>query len=71
MEQIKGKKAMSKFNHSVRVPRLYKVAATVAKQYSEGVGGIKQLVYGGDKKIHTVSISLYCPDVKNNDLLNS
>lgn len=46
---------MSVFIHSVRVPRLYKVAATVAKQYSEGVAGIKELVYGGKKK-HPVSM---------------
>lgn len=53
----KGKKTMSKFEHSVRVPRLYKVAATMAKQCSEGVAGIKQLVYGGKMK-HRVSILL-------------
>lgn len=44
-----------KFHHSVKVPRLYKVAATIAKQFSEGVGSIKDLVYGGKKK-HPVSI---------------
>lgn len=44
-----------KFIHSVKVPRLYKVASTIAKQYSEGVGSIKHLVYGGKKK-HPVSI---------------
>lgn len=49
-----------KFIHSVKVPRLYKVASTIAKQYSEGVGSIKHLVYGGKKK-HPVSIWVIHP----------
>lgn len=43
------------FHHSVRVPRLYKIAATVAKEYSDGVASLKDLLYG--RKInHPVSI---------------
>nr|XP_023030251.1 probable 28S rRNA (cytosine-C(5))-methyltransferase [Leptinotarsa decemlineata] len=38
------------FKHSVKVPRLYKVAATIAKEVSEGLGSIKQLVYEKQKK---------------------
>lgn len=45
---------MTEFLHSIRVPRLYKVAANIAKQFSEGVSSIKQLVYG-EKKKHPVS----------------
>lgn len=44
----------NQFNHSVRVPRLYKVAAKVAQEFSEGVNSIKQLLYG-EKKKHPVS----------------
>ncbi|RZB77473.1 methyltransferase NSUN5, partial [Asbolus verrucosus] len=33
------------FDHSIKVPRLYKVASKVAKQVSESKGSIKQLVY--------------------------
>ncbi|KAJ8946947.1 hypothetical protein NQ314_008748 [Rhamnusium bicolor] len=43
------------FHHSVRVPRLYKVAANIAKDVKEGVGSVKQLVYENKKK-HPVSI---------------
>ncbi|KAG5883733.1 hypothetical protein JTB14_024234 [Gonioctena quinquepunctata] len=38
------------FKHSVKVPRLYKVAASIAKEVSEGLGSIKQLVYEKQKK---------------------
>lgn len=43
------------FNHSVKVPRLYKVASTVAKAHKEGLGSIKHLVFEKKKK-HPVSI---------------
>ncbi|CAG9829844.1 unnamed protein product [Diabrotica balteata] len=36
--------------HSVKVPRLYKVAAEVAKEVGEGIGSIKTLVYEKKKK---------------------
>lgn len=45
----------NQFHHSVKVPRLYKVAATVAKEFNQGVNSLKQLVYG-EKKKHPVSI---------------
>lgn len=45
----------NQFNHSLKVPRLYKVAATIAKQVSQGVGSVKHLIYG-EKKKHPVSI---------------
>ncbi|CAG9819181.1 unnamed protein product [Phaedon cochleariae] len=38
------------FKHSVKVPRLYKVAAVIAKEVSDGKGSIKQLVYEKQKK---------------------
>lgn len=41
--------------HSIKVPRLYKVSALVAKEVSEGIGSIKSLVYEHKKK-HPVSI---------------
>jgi hypothetical protein len=43
------------FEHSIRVPRLYKVASKIAKEVSEGKGSIKQLVYEGK---HTVSFEV-------------
>lgn len=42
------------FKHSVKVPRLYKTAAKVAKDVKEGLGSIKQLVYEYKSK-HPVS----------------
>ncbi|EFA10277.1 28S rRNA (cytosine-C(5))-methyltransferase [Tribolium castaneum] len=33
------------FDHSIRVPRLYKTASKIAKEVSSGKGSIKQLVY--------------------------
>jgi len=36
--------------HSVRVPRLYKVAATILSDYSDGKDSIKNLVYNSRKK---------------------
>jgi putative methyltransferase len=44
------------FEHSIRVPRLYKVASKIAKEVSEGKGSIKQLVYEGK---HTNIKALY------------
>ncbi|KAJ8920273.1 hypothetical protein NQ315_011934 [Exocentrus adspersus] len=38
------------FKHSVKVPRLYKVAAKIAKEVEGGAGSIKQLVYENQKK---------------------
>ncbi|XP_056633844.1 28S rRNA (cytosine-C(5))-methyltransferase [Diorhabda sublineata] len=37
-------------NHSIKVPRLYKVSAQVAKEVSEGIGSIKNIVYEKQKK---------------------
>lgn len=41
------------FSHSVKVPRLYKIAAKLARDVSEGKGSLKELVYSCK---HPVSI---------------
>ncbi|KAJ8980768.1 hypothetical protein NQ317_016017 [Molorchus minor] len=38
------------FQHSVKVPRLYKTAAKIAKDVKEGNGSIKNLVYEHQRK---------------------
>lgn len=43
------------FDHSIKVPRLYKSAAKIAKEVSESKGSIKQLVY---ESKHPVSLRL-------------
>ncbi|CAG9766044.1 unnamed protein product [Ceutorhynchus assimilis] len=50
----KGQK--STFNHSVKVPKLYKCAAKIAQDVAEGAGSIKQLVY---EKTHFNTKALY------------
>lgn len=40
------------FKHSVKVPRLYKCAASITQKVAEGAGSLKQLVY---EKTHFVS----------------
>lgn len=47
--------SQTQFNHSIRVPRLYKIASVIAKEYNEGLGSVKQLVFEKKKK-HPVSI---------------
>lgn len=44
---------VNRFIHSVKVPRLYKQAAKIAKEASEGLGSLKNLVYEAK---HPVSI---------------
>lgn len=55
----------NQFQHSVKVPRLYKVAATIAKEASEGVGSIKQLVYGEKKKHPVSNWEIFSPILNN------
>ena len=40
----------SRQQHSVKVPRLYKVASAVLKEHKNGVGSVKTLVYEARKK---------------------
>ena len=40
----------SKIQHSVKVPRLYKVATAIFKNYKNGLGSVKTLVYDSRKK---------------------
>ena len=39
-----------KKEHSVKVPRLYKVAASILRRHKNGEGSIKSLVYESQKK---------------------
>ncbi|XP_066146187.1 28S rRNA (cytosine-C(5))-methyltransferase [Euwallacea fornicatus] len=44
------------FNHSIKVPRLYKETAKISQKVAEGAGSIKQLVY---EKTHFNTKALY------------
>ncbi|XP_066247676.1 28S rRNA (cytosine-C(5))-methyltransferase [Euwallacea similis] len=44
------------FNHSIKVPRLYKETAKISQRVAEGAGSIKQLVY---EKTHFNTKALY------------
>lgn len=43
------------FVHSIKVPRLYKTAATIVKKVAEDGASLKQLIY---EKNHPVSLEL-------------
>lgn len=48
-------KPETQFNHSIRVPRLYKTAAKIVEQVKEEGASIKHLIY--EQKKHPVSTS--------------
>lgn len=50
------------FNHSVKVPRLYKIAAKVYQQVKDGKASLKQLVF---EQKHIVSEVMFKPQCVN------
>lgn len=46
------------FNHSIKVPRLYKLAAKYAKEASDNHASVKQLVYQKKHPVILFEVSL-------------
>jgi len=59
--------------HSIKVPKLYKVATSILKNYKDGQGSVKTLVYEAKKKHPNVKalFALVTECIKHEEILNT